>query len=641
MRILLACVLALLCGAAQSASQDDDFLLARDAFRVGDARRLDAAAARLKGHVLEPYVAYWQLRLRLEESSAGEIRHMLARLADGPLAERLRSDWLRFLARRQQWELFVAEYPQLVNPDTELTCYALQQRAARADADALREARALWFNGRDLPEACTPLFDALVRSGQITVADVWARIRFAFELGNVGVATRVAAYLPATQALDVRSLEAIAANPQAWVERKGTHPATRPERETVMFAVHRLARSAPQQAAYIWNRMADRFAAPERAYVWGWIAYYGAMRHDPAALEWYGRAGELTELQLAWRVRAALRARNWAEVLAATDAMWENQAREPAWRYWRARALKASGRSGEANALLAPLATEHHFYGLLASEELGAGNTVPGQVYKPSADEVKAIGALGSIRRALAFYRLDLRVEGNREWLWTIKGFDDKQLLAAAELARRNELWDRAINTAEQTVQLHDFSVRYLAPYRDILSSYAREQGLDEAWVYGLIRQESRFISGAKSGVGASGLMQLMPATARWVAGKLGLKDYRQSLVNQVDLNVSLGTYYLKHVLDLLDNQPVLASAAYNAGPGRAKAWRPVDAAMEGAVYSETIPFNETRDYVKKVMANAVYYAQGFGAQLKSLKQRLGVIAPKSRANDRPLDDTP
>jgi len=260
------------------------------------------------------------------------------------------------------------------------------------------------------------------------------------------------------------------------------------------------------------------------------------------------------------------------------------------------------------------------------------------------------------LKRALELYRLNLRTEANREWLWAIREFDDKQLLAAAELARRYEIYDRTINTADRTVGLHDFSLRYPAPYRDVLKTHADELALDEAWVYGLIRQESRFISIAKSHAGASGLMQLMPGTARWVAKKLGLKDWRWSQVTDVDVNVNLGTYYLKHVLDVLDGMPVLASAAYNAGPGRARAWRP-ESPMEGAIYAETIPFSETRDYVKKVMANASYYAQTLsqqvsqqvgqqvgqqiGQQNRTLKDRLGMVTPRQREKELSLGDTP
>jgi len=198
-------------------------------------------------------------------------------------------------------------------------------------------------------------------------------------------------------------------------------------------------------------------------------------------------------------------------------------------------------------------------------------------------------------------------------------------LLAAAELASRNGIWDRAINTADKTVSLHDFSMRYPTPYGKVLSEQARIQQIDEQWVLGLVRQESRFIADARSSAGASGLMQLLPATARWVARKIGMKGYHSSRVNQPRVNVALGTFYLRHVLGGLDGSPVLAAAAYNAGPGRARRWRAARP-LEGAIYIESIPFAETRQYVKKVMANTVYYDALSGGELRSLKSRLGTV---------------
>jgi soluble lytic murein transglycosylase len=405
-----------------------------------------------------------------------------------------------------------------------------------------------------------------------------------------------------------------------------------------MFAAHRLARVAPAQAARHWSRLEERFSAEERGYVWGMIGYLGAMRHDPDALAWYARAGDLSDLQLAWKVRAALRAGNWQEVLAAVDAMSDRDRVISAWRYWKARALKAVGREGEARELLEPLAGEFGFYGQLALEELGGGIAAPSTAYRPGAEDVRAMAQQAGFRRALELYRLNLRPEANAEWLWAIRGFGDRQLLAAAEVARQHEVYDRVIFTADRTVGLHDFELRYLAPYRDVLKSHTSQLALDEAWVYGLIRQESRFIPDARSVAGASGLMQLMPETARWVAKRLGLRNWRWSQVTEVNTNVGLGTYYLRHVLDALDGQPVLASAAYNAGPSRARAWRPATA-MEGAAFAETIPFTETRLYVKNVMANATYYAHSFSQRLQSLKQRLGVVGPPREGDGAPDSD--
>lgn len=631
-------VLLLAAATVQGAALDEDFLAARDAYEANNAARLDTHARRLKGHLLEPYVAYWQLSIRIDGASPEEVRGFLALHRDSPLSERLRSEWLKSLAERGEWELFGAELPRLASRDVEITCYALRYRILTAPEATLPEARSLWFLTRDLPDSCTPLLNALVTSGAISTEDLWSRIRVSLETGRVTQARRIAEWLPAGEAPERRSLERAASNPAGFLERGTPNLKSRADRETVMFAVHRLARVAPSQAARQWTRLEDRFSPEERAYVWGMVAYLGAMRHDPAALSWYARAGDLSDVQRAWNVRAALRARSWQDVLVAVDAMSDRERAVSAWRYWKARALKELGRTDEANDILQPLATEFGFYGQLALEETGRRIAAPSTAWKPGAEELRAMGQRIGLRRALELYRLNFRTEANAEWAWAIRGFDDRQLLAAAEIARRHEVYDRAINTAERTVGLHDFDLRYLAPYRDVLKAHTTQLALDEAWVYGLIRQESRFITDAHSVAGASGLMQLMPETARWVAKRLGLKNWRWSQVTEVGTNVGLGTYYLRHVLDALDGQPVLASAAYNAGPTRARTWRP-ETAMEGAVFAETIPFTETRLYVKNVMANATYYAHSFSQQLQSLKQRLGTVGPRQDGEGAPESD--
>jgi soluble lytic murein transglycosylase len=408
-----------------------------------------------------------------------------------------------------------------------------------------------------------------------------------------------------------------------------------------MFAAHRLARTSPSQAARHWSSLEDRFSPQERFYVWSLIGYLGARAHDPGALEWYAHAGNnLSDRQLAWKVRAALRAKAWPEVLAAIGAMTGAESGKSAWRYWKARALLEQGRTGEAERILKPLATEFNFYGQLAIEELGGKIETPRVAYRPTTADADAIGERIGLQRSLELYRLGLRIYAEREWLWAIRGFDDRQLLAAAALAQRHGNYERAISTANRTMSLHDFELRYPAPYREVLQVHAEQFSLEEAWLYGLIRQESRFVANARSSAGASGLMQLMPSTARWVARKLELKNWRWSRVTDVDTNVNLGTYYLRHVLDSLDGHTVLASAGYNAGPRRASSWRP-DATIEGAVYAETIPFPETRNYVKRVMANTTYYAHNFSQELQSLRQRLGIIRAPDPDREKALGDTP
>ncbi|HEY6043890.1 MAG TPA: transglycosylase SLT domain-containing protein [Nitrosospira sp.] len=617
------------------ASAEDDFIAMRQAFQLGESARVMSYAQRLQGHVLEPYAAYYQLRPQLENTvaSADAVKKFLFRYQDTPLADRLQGEWLKTLGKTQQWELFAEAYPALINRDTELTCYSLEQRLAASDLSAHNEARPLWFSARDLPESCTAVFDALVSAEVLTVEDIWTRLRLALEAGNVGVAKRINQYLPESQALNERKLTAATENPLRYLEKHRNEVRTRADREIALFAMLRLARSGPDQAYAYWQRIRERFDEAEHSYFMVQLADQAARRLNPRALGWFMEAAAssqpapLSDAQLGWKTRAALRAGDWELVLETIEAMSGPEQQAGVWRYWKARALRAGGKPIEANALLAPLSTEHNFYGQLAEEELGVTIGAPSESHKATAAEIAAIERLPGIRRALVLYRLNLRTEATREWAWVIRNLDDQRLLAAAEVARRNGIYDRAIHTADKTVQYHDFSLRFLAPHRDALRDLLKQQELDEAWVYGLIRQESRFVSDAKSSAGAMGLMQLMPGTAKWVAKRLGMRKPPKTLA-EVNTNLTLGTYYLKHVLTLSDNQPLLASAAYNAGPSRAWQWRD-EKPLEGAIYAETIPFSETRDYVKKVLSNSMYYASTFGHRITTLKQRLGVVASK------------
>lgn len=641
MKRTLALLLLLVAASVQAAGSDEDFLGARKAFRTGNAARLDAYAKRLHGHLLEPYVRYYQLKMRLDDARPEEVNAFIESHRDSPLSDRLRADWLKVLGKNERWDLFEQLYPELQDADLELTCYALRSRARANPDEALEEARAVWFVNRRLPEGCAPLMKALGASGELSAEDVWTRIRYALEAGRVTLARKLARQLPPGEAPARHILERARSNPAGYLERGRFDLKYRGGRETVMFAAHRLARTSPEQAARHWERLEERFEPEERAYVWGLIGYLGARAHDPGALVWYSRAGDnLSDRQLAWKVRAALRGQAWPVVLAAIDAMTEEESRHPAWRYWKARALIEDGRMREAEQILKPLATEFNFYGQLAVEELGGKIETPLVTYRPGASEIDAMSQRIGIQRALELYRLGERIDANREWAWATRGFDDRQLLAAAEVAHRYENYDRAISTANRTVSLHDFGLRYPTPYRAVLQARAEEFALDEAWIYGLIRQESRFIATARSHAGARGLMQLMPSTARWVARRLGLKNWRWSRMNDIDTNVSLGTYYLRHVLDALDDNTVLASAGYNAGPRRARDWRP-ESDIEGAIYAETIPFDETRRYVKRVMANTTYYAHNFSQELQSLKRRLSIIPGRNSSEEKALGDTP
>ncbi len=633
-RLLLAGLASLIFSLSALAQEggDDIFLAARDAFRNGDRIRLNNAAARIGHHELAVYVENYQLRMRMDDGNSEALSAFLVREEGGSVAERLRADWIRWLAKRSQWDEVAREYPKLLAPEAEIACLYQQARLARGDRSALDEAERLWGEMLDPPAACLPLFDALVRARRVSPDDIWNRVRRQLEAGRTGPARATLNYLPEGEKPDGRRYELTIAGPQSQL---ASLPArwqeSRSSRELVAIAIQRLAVSDPRLAAAELQQRQSLLRQPEREWAWSQIALHGARRHLPEALDWYARAASapLSDEGFQWKTRAALRELNWGSVRDAILSMPAELSSRSEWIYWLGRALKAGGRGAEAEALFARIAGQANFYGNLADEELGRRVSPPPRARAPSAEELREARDNPGLLRALAFLRLDMRIEGVREWNWSLRGMNDRQLLAAAELARRNQIWDRAINTAERTRDEHDYSLRFLAPFDEEVRAAARKQTLDDAWVYGLMRQESRFVTNARSSAGASGLMQLMPATAKWVAKKIGLRDYHPGRVNDTETNLLLGTSYMRMVMENLDNHPLLASAAYNAGPGRAKRWRP-EQPLEGAIYAETIPFGETRDYVKKVMSNAVYYSTLFNGQPDSLKARLGTVEPPS-----------
>jgi soluble lytic murein transglycosylase len=631
---------------------DELFLAARDAARLNDRDRLAALGARLVDHPLAAYIELWQLvpRLRTEEPAAADAlaTAFIARHEGSFIADRMRMEWLLALGARGDFDTLLREQPRQVwtHDEQQVRCYAMLARYARNESRQIeqlaRDARALLAATREAGgDGCLALTEALLDDDRVSA---WERMRALVEQNQFASARRLAARIPRADPAQVA--QAID-RPAAWL---ATHERrlTQVQRELAMVAIARLARDDPEQAARFAGALHLHFTPEQRGIVWGRVGHMGALKLLPEALDWYRRGGEgvgvgldavRSDEVLEWQVRAALRGTrqgpDWSMVRATIERMPTELARDAAWTYWRGRALAALGQPADAQeawrAVLALPTSRFSFYGKLAAEELGVPIVLPPRPVPPAPELVATFHNNPGLLRALKFYELGLRAEGHREWNWQTRGMSDRQLLALAEFARNRGVLDRMISTSDRTREEFDFAQRFPSPHRDLLVRHAQAVGLDETWVYGLIRQESRFIADARSSAGAQGLMQLMPATARYVARRVGMTDYAPARITDLDVNLRLGTSYLRFVLDDLDGHPVLASAAYNAGPSRPRQWRAsLPRAVEGAIFAETIPFNETRDYVKKVMSNSVYYAALFDNKAQSLKARLGQVAPKT-----------
>ncbi|MDD2712632.1 MAG: transglycosylase SLT domain-containing protein, partial [Simplicispira sp.] len=441
-------------------------------------------------------------------------------------------------------------------------------------------------------------------------------------------------------------------SPAKFLGSRATAP-TRQRQELVVLGLIKLASTDPDGAAQLLeNKWGGQLTPEERHWTWGVIGKQAAFRLSPLAMDYFNKVAKDSDLNddlLGWKVRAALRAGEWKTVRKAIDAMSDEARQDSTWAYWKARALlqnrPGDEQRAEAQQLLQAIAGQRGFYEQLALEDLGQRITVPPAPAPLTTQEKAAARTNPALNRALYAISVGLRSEGTREWNYATNlhapgGMGDRELLAAADFACQREVWDRCINTSERTKTVADYTQRFPMPYQGTVVARSQGIGLDPAYVYGLIRQESRFIMDARSGVGASGLMQVMPATARWTAKKIGLTSFTSDQLNDRDTNITIGTAYLKLALDDFAGSMPMAAAAYNAGPGRPRNWRngPV---LDAAIWAENVPFSETRDYVKKVLANTTNYAAILTGQPQSLKSRLGLVGPRDAALPEPSKEMP
>ena len=633
---------------------------ARDALRKRDRNRLAALRAQsaAEKNPFAMWVDYWELQNRLGEVQLPEYAAFTQRWSGTYVEDRLRNDWLLELGRRRDFANLAAEYPRFrMNDDREVSCYTLVADHL-AGKDVKESAVAAWMAQKDADDGCNVLATALRDAKLLSTADLWTKARQSMEAGKWKGTRQAAALVSENAAVGVAELSD---SPAKYLAKKAS-TATRSDAELTALALSRLAAADSESAAGLLVQRWEKVLPGDLAsWAWASVAKQTAQKLQPEAADQFLRAvrilGKSREIDLpdetlAWKVRAALRADGgrprWQTVVQAINAMSPTEQKDSAWVYWKARGLQALAKDSQdgesllagSRELLASIAGQLNFYGELAAEDLGQPQPLPPRPAPLTTAERDAPASQPGLVRGLTLVAIGLRGEGVREWNYSIRGLSDRELLAAAQYACDREVWDRCINTSEKTKSEIDVEQRYPTPLKKEVTARAREIGLDPAYVYGLIRQESRFIMDARSGVGAAGLMQLMPATAKWTAKKIGLA-YTPAAIADRDTNLRLGNAYLKLVLDDMGGSQALAAAAYNAGPGRPRKWRdgPV---LDAAAWVENIPFAETRDYVKKVLSNSTYYANVLGGKGTTIRSRLGrTVGPADPNAPPPEKDLP
>lgn len=625
-------------GADGLAAQRALFRSVDAALQHGDRGPFLSARALLRSYPLYPYLLYDDLLQRLDSFPAPEIHAFLHDYGDLPVAASLRAAWLRQLGQSGRWDEYLQDYQ--ASSDITLACYYRQALLAKdRDQQALAGIAVLWLSGYSQPNACDPVFDAWRKQGGLTEQLIWRRFELAMKAGQSALGNYLQGLLTGNLAR-VASVWLVVANDpsrildSALVAKAGSYGPT-----ILHYGLRAWSNQDSVAAADAYDTLRARYRLPHTP---EWddlqrrLALFVASRGDPSALRRLQAlpASVVDDDVAAWRVRVRLHQRDWPAVLQALDRMPAALAHEPEWRYWRGRALAATGQDAAARKIYRILAAERDFFGFLAAQRLGQPYALVDRATPRATDRLAALRQRPGIIRARELFLLDRSGEARAEWQAALAGADHATLQAAAWLAHGWGWDDRAIIALSHAGDLDDLTLRFPLPYHDQIMNYARTHAINPAWIYAVMRQESLFQTDARSSAGALGLMQLLPATGVRIAHALGDRWNGGRELLDPATNIRYGTYYLQSTLTQLQNNPLLATAAYNAGPQRVVQWLPQSDAEPADLWIETIPYYETRTYVKRVLEYAVVYAWRLDLPQPPLSQlMIAVQAPPAAGN--------
>lgn len=614
-----------------------------DAFRYassGNTTQLEYYRVAMQNDALGYYPEYWMLNSNLAFQTPQNISQFVQRYPQSAMAEKLAADYVEEKVKQGDFNNAVSILPYVTNPDQAENCAVAQVRAKTGDPLVFAEYKDLWLKTETQPESCNGLGRMMLSSPLMTSSDRQQRLYAQLRAGQSGLAIATAQSVGMT--LSLVQLNQIQANPlnYLWSATKNT-----PEDFAyLIFALGRAANADLTSALQMLPTAAQGAPADIQKYIYRTVGYIGGttvMKNNfsidvlNALDSSYGVPFSSEEAEI--YARQAIRFGRWESVIRAIDAMTVTQKQEDRWQYWLAKALdqredeQAKQTSREIFQRLASAGDEYH--NLLAKDRLGVRYNEGREQVQPSVNDMQRLNQDIHFRRAFALRDIQASdTYTNREWNWAVRQAylkkDDGLLLAAAKRATEMGWYDRAIYAADRTVLRHNFAYRFPTPHQSLVVSHSQNAGIDASWAYGLMRQESRFVTTARSHVGAGGLMQIMPDTARLVARKMG-ETYNPAALTDTNTNIRYGTYYLSMIQSQLSANPVLATAGYNAGPNRARRWQPQNQVIASDQYTESIPLNETRDYVKKVMTNAAHYGILLGQGPQSIESRMPVIAAR------------
>lgn len=633
----LAVIICMLVGqaayAASLADQRELYIDARHAIAKGDSKTYDYLASQLRDYPLYPYLEYEQLRRRISVADEHEVRNFLDNYSFIPVAKRIRMAWLDTLVKRGQHQKFLQYYSPGDGAAHE--CFYLQARmAAKLPHNAVQEARELWLVGNSQPDECDPIFAWYEKNGFLTEELIWRRIDLAMENGDLALAKYLARKLPTKQIHWYAAWREVHQNPRVITSNKELANDFPTIRKIIAYGAKRLAlKESAEQATKTWAALKPKykFTVAQINDVEANIALVAAYRHKPiAALLMSQLPEDIEDVEVQqWRARTALRAGDWPAVLRSIVLMDVDTKAQLEWKYWRARALEEMGVHGNAKFIYERVALERDYYGFLAADRIQKPYVMNYRPLEFTDFQLSRILEHPPLIRARELNAVGQTYQAAREWNQMVGKLKPRQLQIAAYIAHQWDWHHTAIITVAKSKHYDDLGLRFPQPFDNVVFSNAKKFSLPPQYVYGVMRQESAFNSAARSHAGASGLMQLMPATAKDVARRLNKSAPSRAAILQPSVNVELGTKYLRLMLDQYQNQQVLATAAYNAGPHRVKRWLPSGEKMAADVWVDTIPYDETRKYVRRVMDYSTVYQWKISQQTTRLQNLMPPVPSK------------
>ncbi len=586
----------------------------------------------LKGYLLHPYLEYERLKNNIKTSSTGSLVEFINHNQETWLGEDIRTELLIRLSEQKKWGQILKYYVK-GQGGNKAKCIGLEALLRTKPSQTLfKEALQLWKSGSSRPNVCNSLFKLLEQKAIINDTQAWERITLAMEKGNTSLARSLSKHLlePSLVTLWIN----LRKKPDSYLKNERLTRNDPRSKQLITYGIRRLARKNTKAARSTWNQIQKihSFTKQQKADVESYIAVRDAQDHNPYALQKLAAipAKLRSEDGSIWMARMALRQGDWKKLKSAINAMPAEDKNKDRWRYWRAHSSK---RLGDKNAYnqLARIANNASFYGFLAADELKRPYTKLLEKEPNWQALTPKIANMKSIQRATELFAIGLPDLAKKEWYWTLKRLNKQDKLSAAAYALEINQPFLAIITVSQTKDWNQVGLRFPMKYQSLVKKSARSHKITAAWVYGIMRRESAFDPQIVSSAKAKGLMQILPATARGVARKLGIKSHRTSDLLIPEKNANLGAAYLSQMLKRFKGNYIKATAAYNAGPHRIPRWAP-DFNISAPRWIESIPFDETRNYVRAVMSYTTIYDHKLHHKNHSnlrLSQRMQTVGPE------------